>query len=87
MTVLYFIYPQIDAPEAAAAQQQFLRLADVIIFEIPGHEVAAKQAAVDAGRMPVSHILTYRTHKQAYACSHMTIHPACTCADMRTVIE
>lgn len=45
---------QVGSPPEAAAKKQFLALADVVIYEMSGHEQAARDAVVHMNRQPVS---------------------------------
>jgi hypothetical protein len=44
---------QVGSPPEAAATKQFLALADVVIYEMRGHEQATRDAVVHMNRQPV----------------------------------
>ena len=43
--------------DGSAIERQFLRLADVIVVELMGHEQTARRVAIELARQPVSLIM------------------------------
>eukprot|EP00955_Chlamydomonas_euryale_P067715 359925-Chlamydomonas_euryale.AAC.2 len=62
---------QIGTPDAAAMERQFLAMADVVVIELMGHEVAARKAAVAMANQPVrAHVICPHYMPPMRTCLH-----------------